>query len=568
MPTYRDFLFPLNAYAHLLSLDYGGFDYLHYGLFEPGAQDVRQAQERASSLLFSRLPPAPRKILEVGIGIGTTLARLAAAGYEATGITPDRQQIEYARQRHGDGLPVVGSRLEDFTGGPFDLLLFQESAQYIDTATLFRKADALLAEGGEILIMDEMSLRRTEEPGLPLRQDYLEQAQAFGFETLENLDLSAQAAPTNDYILDALSRHRQNLIDALGIPAAQLEGLNASARRYAEKYADGRYGYGLLRFKKKTAGQTDWAGPEDEAAWLTLFRRAFGYDMDPALWRWKYAGLERLGSCLRQGGEMVAFYGGLPRPVSLFGQPAVAVQIGDVMVDPTQRGVLRRQGPFFRAAEHYLSACVGRGKPYALAFGFPAERADRLGERLGIYAKVGELMRVSWPALSTRPSLRLKVRTLDLDSQGAAVDKLWQEMAAALAGEIVGLRDAAYLHRRYLDHPLNRYRLHLVSQRLGGAPFGLIVSRELEGELEVLDFIAPPERMAALTHIARRLAWDLGKPVAYLWITNPFAPRLAGPEGTVTPTGIAIPALAWEQAIPPAEIQGHWWLTGGDTDFR
>jgi len=571
-PDYRDFSFPLNAYGHILQLDYGGFQHLHYGLFEPGQHAVPQAQEQASALLFSRLPPSPRRILEVGLSLGTTLSRLVKAGYEATGIAPDEAQIRRAKRLHGESLPAVRASLEDFADArPFDLLLFQESAQYIDTAALFRKACELLGEGGEILIMDEMSLRATDEPGLPLREAYQAQAAASGFELLEALDLSAQAAPTNAYIRDALARHRDRLAEDLRLPAAALDGLLDSAARYEQKYADGRYGYALLRFKKKPvqpAWVADWARqPEDEAGLLALFRRAFGTEMNPALWRWKYAGAGHCGTLVRRGGRLAAFYGGIPRRVSLFGAPAMAVQIADVMVDPAERGVLTRRGAFFLAAAHYLRASVGFGKAFPLAFGFPSQRPYRLGERLGLYAKAGELARIDWPALDARPDLRLRTRPL-ATGQAAAVDRLWLEMAAALSRQIVGVRDFAYLRHRYLEHPTVDYRVFLVCKRLSAAPFGVVVVRELDGELELVDLVAPPERLAALVGIVRRLAFALGKPKAYTWITAQHAARLAGPCGSVSPPHIIVPALDWPQAIPAADIDGRWWLMPGDTDFR
>ena len=154
----------------------------------------------------------------IGIGLGTTLSKLVKAGYDVTGITPDENQISYAKNIHGEELPVFQERLEDFSvARKFDLILFQESAQYIDNKHLFKKALELLSDDGQIIIMDEISLRKSKvspsEPGLPLMDEYISLGNASGFDVIEQLDLSSQALPTNAYILDTVTRYRENLID-------------------------------------------------------------------------------------------------------------------------------------------------------------------------------------------------------------------------------------------------------------------------------------------------------------------------------------------------------------------
>jgi hypothetical protein len=66
----------------------------------------------------------------------------------------------------------------------------------------------------------------------------------------------------------------------------------------------------------------------------------------------------------------------------------------------------------------------------------------------------------------------------------------------------------------------------------------------------------------------RRLTWNLGKPQAYVWVTSQHANLLAGDTGEITSTGIIIPHNRWTPGIPASELLNHWWLTGGDTDFR
>jgi len=576
MLPYKNFTFPLNVYAHILCKDYGGFEYLHYGLFEQDdEQDIQKAQQRASDLLFSYLPASPCRILDVGIGIGigTTLSKLVKADYDATGITPDENQINYAKNRYGENLPVFCQRLEDFSASQkFDLIIFQESAQYIDTTILFRKASDLLKDGGQVIIMDELSLRKCSpsDPGLPWVDDYISLSSTLDFEIIKQLDLSSQALPTDVYIVDTVMRYREDLIAELELSNADIEGLIQAAQNHLSKYRDGRYGYGLLQFKKKPTEQhirvTDWAYSKNETELLHLFQAAFGHEMPPELWRWKYQGLATLGTLLRDDGQVVAFYGAMPRAIRLFGSPVTAVQIGDVMVHPEKRGTLTRKGLFFQVATHFLERFVGQNQTFPIAFGFPSERAYRLSVHLGLYDKVGELMQVSWPALQARPSYKVRLRPLNHD-QGSTVDRLWRQMANALQEQIVGVRDWDYVQRRYLQHPTLGYQLYQVSSRLTGSPIGVIVLNILDEIVELVDIIAHPRHISTLVHCLRRLTWSLGKSETYTWITTQNAPLFAN-TGEITPTGIIIPHNRWTPGIPASELLDRWWLMGGDTDFR
>lgn len=176
-------------------------------------------------------------------------------------------------------------------------------------------------------------------------------------------------------------------------------------------------------------------------------------------------------------------------------------------------------------------------------------------------------MRVTWPALKAWPSPLLRIRPLDV-GMGAAVDRLWAEMAAALSHQIVGVRDFNYLKRRYLEHPTISYRIFLASSRLTSMPFGVLVVRELDGELELLDIVAPPARIPALVKMIRRLAWTLGKPQAFAWVSAQHAALLATGSGVVSPMEITIPTCAWTPGLPPGELCDRWWLMSGDTDFH
>lgn len=312
----------------------------------------------------------------------------------------------------------------------------------------------------------------------------------------------------------------------------------------------------------------DWAHPGDEAALLALFARAFGHEMPPAQWRWKYAGLDPIGTLVRRDGRPVAFYGGMPREIRLQGAPATAVQIGDVMVEPAERGLLTRHGAFFLAASSFAERSVGPGRPYALAFGFPSERHTRLGERLGLYARVDEVLEASWPAIPARPGLLHRTRPLTLE-QLDTVNMLWRKMADRLTGVAIAVRNGSHIRHRFLEHPTITYLSLLVRQRVTGTAIGVVVVRD-HGEpgIELVDVVAPPESFVALVAVARRVAGRLGRRRVFGWMTPRTADSFRLSSPALVSAGIPVPTITWSTTPDLEQLRGRWWLMGGDADSR
>lgn len=572
---HRRFDFPLNVYAHLLAMRYGQPTGLHYGLFPTPDTDVKDAQERSTEQLLAAMLPPPARVLEVGIGLGLTFSRLQDAGYEVLGITPDAAQIANARPRTGPrgNLQCVSYESLVAEAGSFDVVVFQESAQYVDLLTLFERAVYWLRPGGQLLILDEVALRRVT-PGaesLHLAGDILALGERLGLTLKRHADYSGEAAPTLDYLLADTQRCRDILMRDLGVTAADLDGLQASNVAYLDKYRSGRYGYMLFDFRRPAvlAADIGWAGAEDRQALLELFADSFGYAMDPAVWQWKYAEAARYGTVVRQDGKPVAFYGGMPRRILYRGMPAQAMQIGDVMVHPRERGVLRRNGPFLQAASTFLERCVGYGRDSLLGFGFPTDKAMRLAGRLGLYRETDRMVELSWPAARNALSpLAVRARPLDPASDGPTVDALWQRMAHDLRQRIVGVRDWARIRYRYVDHPGVRYEIFMLRGRLSRRPVGVVVLRERDDALEIVDVVAPLARLPGIIAFCRRYAMRRGKPRLFVWVAagaaEPF--RMAGV--TETPLGLVVPSCAWTSGPDQSEIAGQWWLLGGDSDFR
>lgn len=245
---YKEFYYPLNVFMHILTHEEGAVTYLHYGLFERADESIGAAQERSTRMLLERLPPAPATILEVGIGLATTLDKLTRLGYDIEGITPDAQQIAMIRARYGDSVRVHCAAFESFESARrYDLLLFQESSQYIEAEALFAKAETL---SNDILVLDEFALKPLDAPGLHSLRDFVAAASRHGYEIIEHLDLSSKAAPTMEYFATRIPRYRDRLLADLGITDQQIDDLIDSGARYRALYADGTYGYRLVRLRR------------------------------------------------------------------------------------------------------------------------------------------------------------------------------------------------------------------------------------------------------------------------------------------------------------------------------
>ena len=185
-------------------------------------------------MLLSRLPPPPARLLDVGAGLGTTLERLISLGYDAEGITPDAKQAAMTRGR------VTVACFESFDRGPYDVLLFQESSQYVESDALFAKARALAPR---VLVLDEFA---SHNGTLHALDAFLRAAKTNGFRVAEDLDLSAKAAPTIDYFQSRFERYRGALQADLGITNEQVDDLIAKGKANLHRYRTGVYTYRLM----------------------------------------------------------------------------------------------------------------------------------------------------------------------------------------------------------------------------------------------------------------------------------------------------------------------------------
>lgn len=238
------FVFPLNVYAEALRLEYGEVSYLHYGLFTSSEDSLYEAQQASTERLLDLLPATPAKLLEIGIGLGTTARRLLSEGYDYTGITPDNNQILYCQRKHkGFPLEFIHRAFQDFSHDSlFDVLVFQESAQYIEASTLLSHSSALLATGGQIVILDEIptGFLQATRPVLA----------SSGYDLDYEEDVTELAAPSITILCHVIEKHARELLANLNMAEQQLDHLMTILRKREKDYAEGNFTYQLLRLVK------------------------------------------------------------------------------------------------------------------------------------------------------------------------------------------------------------------------------------------------------------------------------------------------------------------------------
>ena len=252
-PRLTRLAFPLNAFACAMLLEERKVEYLHYGLFKSAHESIQVAQQRSTELILDRLPKPGNRLLEIGVGLGVTARKLAEVGCVVTGISPDDAQVSLARENAGPTASLQVTTFENYrvSRGAFDVIVAQESSQYIDPKVLFAKARAALAREGALLIVDQVALRRVADEGRSLHLDaeFKEHARNNGFNLTEYADLTKQAIPTLDYILRILAHHKKRLQDLLQTDASALEELVAAVAANRRRYHEGILGYALYHFR-------------------------------------------------------------------------------------------------------------------------------------------------------------------------------------------------------------------------------------------------------------------------------------------------------------------------------
>lgn len=233
--------FPLNVYALAVVLEEGSVDSLHYG-FDWAAGPIAPAQGRATEFLVEKLPSPPGSILEVGVGLGALARKLTKLGYAYKGISPDKTQVAWCEQRVPESVFSCVSFSQLDLSEKYDILVFQESAQYIPDSEIIRIAGHVLRPGGSIVLVDEVPAQTAYAVGvLPVNS---------GFQLEESEDLTSRATGSLDYLIEAIFRHRTGILAACKLPSHKLTNLLDILERRRLAYRGGEFLYFYCQLKQ------------------------------------------------------------------------------------------------------------------------------------------------------------------------------------------------------------------------------------------------------------------------------------------------------------------------------
>lgn len=311
--------------------------------------------------------------------------------------------------------------------------------------------------------------------------------------------------------------------------------------------------------------QCRWATAHDQEAFLSLFQSAFDQTMPASLWAWKYASQNKHGIFAHVNEKVIAYYGGIPRGFRLNDKTVSAVQICDIMVAPNMRGILTRRGPFMQTADTFLSARIGEDKTHRFAFGFPSDRHARLGEKSGWYARTDTFLEATWPA-TTRLPFWLKTTPLTEDRH-ELVDNLWQAMQVSLPNHLLPIKDSLFFKWRYQNHPNRNYQSFVVSWRGTNKVIGIVTLHDhgLDIGIEIMDLFAPASKLKTLHTAAQDICMKMGHSRLFSWMTPSILSYLPQSASQAEISGVYV-TPDFKHTVDQQQL--HWWLMGGDTDFK
>jgi SAM-dependent methyltransferase len=477
-----------------------GGDELHFGYWTDPEDNftLPEAQQALTALIFSRLPPAPARILDVGCGLGATAQLLHEKGYEVVAIAPDVNLIEYAKKYHQGPEYIACGFLELsqelVQEDSFDLLLFQESLQYFpDLHSVFIRTKQLLKAQGKLLICDEVSYhpKTREHSAVHLAADIEAIFAQMGFFVRHHQRLGEAVTLTCDWVARGFAENRDYFLSLFGeVIAPEIDRFYHGWLMQGQWYRQHLFGYELWELEPSPYTIRGYISG-DEYAILDGFHQAFGVNRSTQHWQWKFLRNPFGGPFIAsvwQHTQLVCHYTAYPVPVWLNGRSTLTFQVGDTFTLSAWRGIGRGHSSLLARAVRFFHRqfCENR---LPFFYGFNTGTVQKFGQKFLDYQPATEIY--DW--FLSEPILKKLQKTPRWKnwSKGytvACVNRVddWADKILKQSRHHYPVfieRNQVYLKWRYEQHPDFSYRFFVVHR--WRKPVGWWITR-VEGETLIL----------------------------------------------------------------------------------
>ncbi|MCK5524950.1 MAG: GNAT family N-acetyltransferase [Thiomargarita sp.] len=454
-----------------------GSDNLHFGYWQNKTDlNLAQAQEALSELLLNRFPKPPKRILDVGCGLGVMAGYLAKAGYQVVAIAPSEQLIRYAEKKHPGAEYVACGFLDDHnqlrSPESYDIILFQESLQYFPhLAPVFEKVKQLLKPSGRVILCDEVSYtpETRKYSAVHEAQNIERHFSEQGFFVRYHNRIGSQVTPTTEHILHRFYKKRPELIACFGEESeSQFIHFTIGWEKQRTWYKTGQFGYEIWEIEPSQFQVRSYK-EDDEKSILQAFQTAFGVSQSLAHWQWKFKKSPFGGPYISTvwDEKLVAHYSAYPVPIWLGNHDTMTYQVGDTLTESAYRGIGRGNSSLLaRAVRHFHRLyCEGQ---IPFFYGFNTDKIQRFGKMFLRYYPVAPVYEwiVKEEALQTLSKTPvwqnwLRGYTVTCVSQ---VEE-WADDIFAKAKSHYGwlvVRNQQYLQWRYQAHPDYTYYFFVI----------------------------------------------------------------------------------------------------------
>lgn len=297
---------------------------------------------------------------------------------------------------------------------------------------------------------------------------------------------------------------------------------------------------------------------------MELFENVFNEKMSIEFWNWKYTGALWRGVCaLDDHNKVIGFYGGMVNRFLAFGKPVNAIQACDIMISSASRTMAGKGSLFNSLFTTFSKINLNTNSDLYVCYGFPHARHFKLGARLGIYNEADRISQISWPL--AQPSSYADT-TSEIMSSDEDISGIWESMKTDFEDQVIKVRDAHYINRRYISHPKFNYAIHMVKNSENQI-IGAAVLKDTTDSIMLMDIIGKKEHFSSIISQAHKIAFEnFNKPMT-AWITTTSAHLLETPDSQTNKTDIIVPVNFSKEMENYELIKNRWFLMYGDTDF-